>query len=94
MSGSLSLIIVLIVVVWAIVLAPMVLGDSKPIRRSGEGYDETRVLHEGNTLLQARRRPRVTKADIHSFDEDSDDYEVLDAVAEDEAVLILSLIHI
>lgn len=88
MSGSLSLIIVLIVVVWAIVLAPMVLGDSKPIRRSGEGYDETRVLHEGNTLLQARRRPRVTKADIHSFDEDSDDYEVLDAVAEDEAVLI------
>ena len=88
MSGSLSLIIVLIVVVWAIVLAPMVLGDSKPIRRSGEGYDETRVLHEGNTLLQARRRPRVTKADIHSFDEDSDDYEVLDAVAEEEAVLI------
>ncbi len=83
MSGSLSLIIVLIVVVWAIVLAPMVLGDSKPIRRSGEGYDETRVLHEGNTPLAARRRPRVTKDDIHSFDED-DDYEVLD----DEAVLI------
>ena len=83
MSGSLSLIIVLIVVVWAIVLAPMVLGDSKPIRRSGEGYDETRVLHEGNTPLAARRRPRVTKDDIHSFDED-DDYEVLD----EEAVLI------
>ena len=51
MSGSLSLIIVLIVVVWAIVLAPMVLGDSKPIRRSGEGYDETRVLHQGNLSL-------------------------------------------
>lgn len=83
MSGSLSLIIVLIVVVWAIVLAPMVLGDSKPIRRSGEGYDETRVLHQGNTPLAARRRPRVTKNDIHSFDED-DDYEVLD----EEAVLI------
>ncbi|WP_273412497.1 gephyrin-like molybdotransferase receptor GlpR [Corynebacterium appendicis] len=83
MSGSLSLIIVLIVVVWAIVLAPMVLGDSKPIRRSGEGYDETRVLHQGNTPLAARRRPRVTKDDIHSFDED-DDYDVLD----EEAVLI------
>lgn len=84
MSGSLSLIIVLIVVVWAIVLAPMVMGDSKPIRRSGEGYDETRVLHEGAAPLQGRRRPRVTKADIHSFDEE-DDYEVVEA---DEAVLI------
>lgn len=84
MSGSLSLIIVLIVVVWAIVLAPMVMGDSKPIRRSGEGYDETRVLHEGAAPLQGRRRPRVTKADIHSFDEE-DGYEVVEA---DEAVLI------
>jgi len=93
MSGSLSLIIVLIVVVWAIVLAPMVLGDSKPIRRSGEGYDETRVLHEGNTPLATRRRPRVTKADIHSFDEDDADYEVLEAedeaaATEEEAALI------
>lgn len=85
MSGSLSLIIVLIVVVWAIVLAPMVLGDSKPIRRSGEGYDETRVLHQGTTPLQARRRPRVTKADIHSYDEE-DDYEILDP--DEEEVLI------
>lgn len=87
MSGSLSLIIVLIVVVWAIVLAPMVLGDSKPIRRSGEGYDETRVLHQGTTPLQERRRPRVTKADIHSFEEE-DDYEILDPVAEEDEVLI------
>ncbi|WKK61145.1 hypothetical protein QYQ98_09005 [Corynebacterium sp. P3-F1] len=87
MSGSLSLIIVLIVVVWAIVLAPMVFGDSKPIRRSGEGYDETRVLHQGTTPLQARRRPKVTKADIHSFDEEND-YEVLDPVADEEEVLI------
>ena len=87
MSGSLSLIIVLIVVVWAIVLAPMVLGDSKPIRRSGEGYDETRVLHQGTTPLQARRRPKVTQADIHSFDEE-DDYEILDPVMDEEAVLI------
>lgn len=85
MSGSLSLIIVLIVVVWAIVLAPMVLGDSKPIRRSGEGYDETRVLHQGTTPLQTRRRPRVTKADIHSYDEEGD-YEILDP--DEEEVLI------
>ncbi len=89
MSGSLSLIIVLIVVVWAIVLAPMVLGDSKPIRRSGEGFDETRVLHEGGTAaLQTRRRPRVTAADIHHHDE-VDDYEVVVPEEEStEAVLI------
>lgn len=79
MSGSLSLIIILIVVVWAIVLAPMVLGDSKPIRRSGEGYDETRVLHQGGTsALQARRRPKVTKADVHRHSED-EDFEVVEA---------------
>lgn len=83
MSGSLSLIIVLIVVVWAIVLAPMVFGDSKPIRRSGEGYDETRVLHQGGTAdVQGRRRPRVTKADIHHFDDDND-YEVVEPVKSD-----------
>ena len=83
MSGSLSLIIVLIVVVWAIVLAPMVFGDSKPIRRSGEGYDETRVLHQGGTTdVQGRRRPRVTKADIHHFDDDND-YEVVEPVKSD-----------
>ena len=83
MSGSLSLIIVLIVVVWAIVLAPMVLGDSKPIRRAGEGFDETRVLHQGGTAaIQARRRPRVTAADVHRHDEE-DDYEVV--VPEEES---------
>ena len=89
MSGSLSLIIVLIVVVWAIVLAPMVLGDSKPIRRAGEGFDETRVLHQGGTAaIQARRRPRVTAADVHRHDEE-DDYEVVVPEEEStEAVLI------
>ena len=37
--GSPSLILVLIAVVWAIVLAPMLVGKTKPIRRAGEGYD-------------------------------------------------------
>ena len=45
--GSPSLILVLIAVVWAIVLAPMLVGKTKPIRRAGEGYEETRVLHTG-----------------------------------------------
>ncbi|WP_291313503.1 gephyrin-like molybdotransferase receptor GlpR [Corynebacterium sp. UBA2622] len=89
--GSLSLIIVLIIVVWVIVLAPMVMGNNKPIRRSGEGYDETRVLHAGGTApVSGRRRPRLTPADVHRFGDDGD-YEVVEAVdasaAEDDSVL-------
>ncbi|GAB3079691.1 gephyrin-like molybdotransferase receptor GlpR [Corynebacterium aquatimens] len=70
MSGSLSLIIILIVVVWVIVLAPIVFGSKTPIRRSGEGFSETRVLHEGGTAAQVqRRKPRLSKADIHRHEE-------------------------
>lgn len=77
--GSLSLVIVLIIVVWAIVLAPMVMGNNKPIRRSGEGYEETRVLHSGGTApVPGRRRPRLTRADVHRFEEDAQDYEVVE----------------
>ncbi|WJY67632.1 divisome protein SepX/GlpR [Corynebacterium auris] len=77
--GSLSLVIVLIIVVWAIVLAPMVMGNNKPIRRSGEGYEETRVLHSGGTApVPGRRRPRLTRADVHRFEEDTQDYEVVE----------------
>lgn len=70
MSGSLSLIIILIVVVWVIVLAPMVFGDKTPIRRSGEGFSETRVLHTGGTTAEVqRRKPRLSGADIHRSEE-------------------------
>lgn len=70
MSGSLSLIIILIVVVWVIVLAPMVFGDKTPIRRSGEGFSETRVLHTGGTTAEVqRRKPRLSSADIHRSEE-------------------------
>ena len=59
--GSPSLMIILILVVWIIVLAPLMIGNNKPIRRSGDGYDETRVLHEGGTAPMAeRRRPKLT----------------------------------
>ena len=47
--GSLSLIIVLILVVWIIVLAPMLSGGVKKIRRSGE-------------VRATRRRACCTKA--------------------------------
>lgn len=84
-----SLIILLIIVVWVIVLAPLVLGDNKPIRRSGEGYEETRVLHEGgSTPVAARRRPKLTAADVHRYGAEEDEYEVVEAVSDDERVLI------
>lgn len=80
--GSLSLIILLIIVVWVIVLAPMLFGNNKPIRRSGEGFDETRVLHEGGTVAPSvRRRPKLTAADVHRHaDDEAEDYEVVEAV--------------
>ena len=86
--GSPSLMIILILVVWIIVLAPLMIGNNKPIRRSGEGYDETRVLHEGGTAPMAeRRRPKLTAADIHRHSEDTD-YEVVEATDAEEQVLI------
>lgn len=86
--GSPSLIILLIIVVWVIVLAPMMIGKNKPILRAGEGYEETRVLHEGGTpTVATRRRPKLTAADVHRHDED-DEYEVVEAVADEGQVLI------
>ena len=86
--GSPSLMIILILVVWIIVLAPLMIGNNKPIRRSGEGYEETRVLQEGGTAPMAeRRRPKLTAADIHRHSEE-DDYEVVEATDAEEDVLI------
>ncbi|MCT1368636.1 hypothetical protein M3701_00355 [Corynebacterium mucifaciens] len=80
--------IILILVVWIIVLAPLMIGNNKPIRRSGEGYEETRVLHEGGTApMTERRRPKLTAADIHRHSEE-DDYEVVEATDAEEDVLI------
>ena len=87
--GSPSLIILLIIVVWVIVLAPLVFGNNKPIRRSGDGYEETRVLHQGGTTaVAARRRPKLTAADVHRYDApEGEEYEVVE-VAEEEQVLV------
>ena len=86
--GSPSLIIISILVIWIIVLAPLMIGNNKPIRRSGEGYEETRVLHEGGTApMTERRRPKLTAADIHRHSEE-DDYEVVEATDAEEDVLI------
>ncbi|WP_080795938.1 gephyrin-like molybdotransferase receptor GlpR [Corynebacterium pacaense] len=57
MSGFVG--IGLIVVVWLIVLAPLLLRSQKPIRKAGEAFDETRVIHEGGSGIPERRRPHL-----------------------------------
>ena len=78
MSGNLP--IVLIVVMWIFVLAPLLLRGQKPIRRANKALEETRVVYEGGsgTINVPRRRPRFTKSDIHREDaEVSEDYELV-----------------
>ena len=87
--GSLSLIIVLIIVVWVIVLAPILMGNNKPIRHSGDGYEATRVLHAGGSEpLVQRRRPKLSAADVHRYgDSDDTTYEIVEAEAEGDVLL-------
>ena len=40
---------ILIVVLWLFVLMPFLLRKHKPISKVGEGFDDTRVIHEGGT---------------------------------------------
>ncbi|QGU04048.1 divisome protein SepX/GlpR [Corynebacterium comes] len=80
MSGS--LIIVLIIVVWLFVLAPLLLRGQKPIRKAGEAFDDTRVIHEGGSgHLPTRRRPHLSAADVRPVDsgDEAEDYEIVDA---------------
>ncbi|AWB82298.1 hypothetical protein C3B44_07990 [Corynebacterium yudongzhengii] len=86
-----TLIIILIIVVWLIVLAPLLLRGQKPIHKSGEAFDDTRVLHEGGTgSLSSSRRPRVSPADVRVREDE--DYELVEAEAdpvEDEEQLLI-----
>ncbi|AWB83676.1 gephyrin-like molybdotransferase receptor GlpR [Corynebacterium liangguodongii] len=84
--GSLSLIIVLIIVVWVIVLAPIVMGNNKPIRHSGDGFDATRVLHSGAEPVAQRRRPKLTPADVHRHSGDEEGFKEVEAVEVERAV--------
>lgn len=78
-------VLVLIVVLWLFVLAPIALRSRKPIRHTNEAFEETRVIHEGGTALAAtRRRPRLGAENMHVTVEDDADYEVID---EDDILL-------
>lgn len=81
---SSSLLLVLIIVVWVFVLAPLVVNKREPIRRTSEGLGKTRLLHRGGDELAASRRPRFTGDDVRRRgDADDDLLETVDAEPDD-----------
>lgn len=91
---SSSLLLVLIVVVWLFVLAPLVVNTREPIRRTSEGLGRTRLLHRGGESVPARRRrPALSERDIRRGEDDADDsLETVDAEyaapADEDSILI------
>ncbi|MBZ8176283.1 hypothetical protein GP475_03905 [Corynebacterium poyangense] len=74
--------IILMIVLWLFVLAPLLLRGQKPIRKAGEAFDETRVVFEGDSgeLPATRRRPRLSSSDVRVHHDDQDqDLEVVDS---------------
>lgn len=75
-----GLLILLIIVLWLFVLIPLLQRDNKPIRKTGEALEETRVVYEGGSTLAggARRKPKIKAEDIHYTQEKpAEDYEVV-----------------
>ena len=80
--------IIAIIVVWLFVLAPWLLGrNNRPMSHTGEAFEDTRVLFEGDSgKVAGRRRPRMRADDVHRRDdEDEADYEVVEAADAAEA---------
>lgn len=87
---SSSLLIILLVIVWLFVLAPMVIRGRNPIRRTGDALAETRTLHAGGSGRLIPKRGRTyTDREMLELDatslfglpsgEGSTDSELLDA---------------
>lgn len=89
-----SLLFVLLIVVWAFVLAPLVVRNREPIRRTSEALGRTRLLHSGGQRVKARPRPRFTADDVRRHADIDADLSVETVQAElepdgvDEDVLI------
>lgn len=82
---SSSLLLVLIVVVWLFVLAPLVVNTRQPIRRTSEALGRTRLLHQGGeSVATRRRRPTLTDRDVRAPGEEVDEsLETVDAELDD-----------
>ena len=75
--------IILVIVVWLFILAPWLLRSQHPMSHTGEAFEETRVLFEGDSgSVPGRRKPRLSKEDVrpssYSAADDADaDYELV-----------------
>lgn len=58
-----SLLIVVLVVVWLFVLAPMAIRTRKPIRRAGDGLAQTRTVYAGGSRRLQPNRARMSAVD-------------------------------
>lgn len=67
---SSSLLIILLVVVWLFVLAPMLIRSRNPIRRTGDALAQTRTLYSGGSgrLIPSRGRAAVDPVRTESDD--------------------------
>lgn len=87
-----GLIIFLIIVMWLFVLAPLLLRGQRPIRRSGQAYEDTRVVYEGGSgelpVKKASRMGSTSRKALLEQEED-DDLEVLSAEEVDEDVVLI-----
>ncbi|MDR7328843.1 divisome protein SepX/GlpR [Corynebacterium guangdongense] len=79
MSGGLM--ILLIIVVWLFVLAPLLLRGQKPMSKAGEAFEDTRVVYSGDSgEVPARPQPRLRAGDVRRRRaEDDADYEIVAA---------------
>lgn len=83
--NSSSLMLILIVVLWLFVLAPLVVNTRKPIRRTSDALGKTRLLHRGgDELPNTRRRPAFSESDVRVSEEVDESLETVDAQIDDD----------
>lgn len=81
---STSLILVLFIVVWLFVLAPLVVNTREPIRRTSDALGKTRLLHRGGDELEStRRRPTLSARDVRHAEDVDESLETVDPVIDD-----------
>jgi len=76
-SGSL----LLIAVVWIVLLAPLLLRNQSPVRRTAKALTETRVLHQGGEAMSRKKRLAPAAESFRVSDAD-EELELVDAEPE------------
>ncbi|APT84354.1 hypothetical protein CAQU_03905 [Corynebacterium aquilae DSM 44791] len=79
--------VALLIVLWLFVLAPIFVRNQKPIRKTTEAFDQTRVVVAGGQEPTRPRRPRLLPTDVHvSREENSEaeDVEEHDIIIDDD----------